>query len=164
MNDIGRTDQLQIGALIFPGIDQIDFTGPFEIFSRLPGATYQVIAKNRKPVRDTRGLILTPEKTYSEISRLDLLHVPGGPGEEARMEDEETLSFIRDQAASADHVFSVCTGALIPPPFCAVNRKRRRSNLIYSIRQSLPLTVGRSIGLPRRWCKQFALLTNHWNS
>lgn len=62
MKEIGRTNQLQIGALIFPGIDQIDFTGPFEVFSRLPGATYQVIAKDKKPIRDTRGLILTPGK------------------------------------------------------------------------------------------------------
>jgi hypothetical protein len=80
MNQIRGSKQLQIGALIFPGVDQIDFTGPFEIFSRLPGATYNIIAKDKKPIRDTRGLILTPEKTYSEISWLDLLHVPGGPG------------------------------------------------------------------------------------
>jgi cyclohexyl-isocyanide hydratase len=113
MNQIRGTKQLQIGALIFPGVDQIDFTGPFEIFSRLPGATYHIIAKDKKPIRDTRGLILTPEKTYSEISRLDLLHVPGGPGQEALMDDEETLSFIREQAANANYIFSVCTGALI---------------------------------------------------
>ena len=113
MNQIRGSKQLQIGALIFPGVDQIDFTGPFEIFSRLPGATYHIIAKDKKPIRDTRGLILTPEKTYSEISRLDLLHVPGGPGQEALMDDEETLSFIREQAANADYIFSVCTGALI---------------------------------------------------
>jgi cyclohexyl-isocyanide hydratase len=113
MNQIRGSKQLQIGALIFPGVDQIDFTGPFEVFSRLPGANYHVIAKDRKPIRDTRGLILTPEKTYSEISRLDLLHVPGGPGQEALMDDEETLSFIRQQAANTNYIFSVCTGALI---------------------------------------------------
>ena len=113
MNQIRGSKQLQIGALIFPGVDQTDFTGPFEIFSRLPGAAYHIIAKDKKPIRDTRGLILTPEKTYSEISRLDLLHVPGGPGQEALMDDEETLSFIREQAANANYIFSVCTGALI---------------------------------------------------
>ena len=113
MNQIRGSKQLQIGALIFPGVDQIDFTGPFEVFSRIPGATCHVIAKDRKPIRDARGLILTPEKTYSEISRLDLLHVPGGPGQEALMDDKETLSFIREQAANVDYIFSVCTGALI---------------------------------------------------
>jgi cyclohexyl-isocyanide hydratase len=113
MNQMRASKQLQIGALIFPGVDQTDFTGPFEIFSRLPGAAYHIIAKDKNPIRDTRGLILTPEKTYSEISRLDLRHVPGGPGQEALMDDEETLSFIREQAANAGYIFSVCTGALI---------------------------------------------------
>jgi cyclohexyl-isocyanide hydratase len=59
MNQIRGSKQLQIGALIFPGVDQIDFTSPFEIFSRLPGAAYHIIAKDKKPIRDTRGLILT---------------------------------------------------------------------------------------------------------
>jgi hypothetical protein len=59
MNQMRGSKQLQIGALIFAGVDQIDFTGPFEVFSRLPGATYHTIAKDKKPIRDTRGLILT---------------------------------------------------------------------------------------------------------
>jgi len=59
MNQIRGSKQLQIGALMFPGVDQIDLTGPFEIFSRLPGATYHTIAKDKKPIRDTRGLIHT---------------------------------------------------------------------------------------------------------
>jgi cyclohexyl-isocyanide hydratase len=67
MNQIRGSKRLQIGALILPGVDQIDFTGPFEISSRIPGATYQVIAKDRKAIRDARGLILTPER----IGRLD---------------------------------------------------------------------------------------------
>jgi|SRR5208282_683414 cyclohexyl-isocyanide hydratase len=104
---------LHIGSLIFPEVDQIDFTGPFEVFSRIPASTYHVIAKQKEPLRDTRGLILTPERTFSEVSHLDLLHVPGGPGQEALMNDEETLSFIREQAANAIYIFSVCTGALI---------------------------------------------------
>jgi len=105
--------QLQIGSLIFPQIDQIDFTGPFEVFSRIPNATCFIIAKERKPLRDGRGLILTPEKTFSEVGQLDLLHVPGGPGQEALTDDEETLSFIRRQSINAKYTFSVCTGALI---------------------------------------------------
>jgi hypothetical protein len=27
---------LQIGSLLFEGLDQIDLTGPFEVFSRIP--------------------------------------------------------------------------------------------------------------------------------
>jgi cyclohexyl-isocyanide hydratase len=69
---------LNIGAVIFPGIDQCDFTGPFEVLSRLPDSTFHVIWKEKVPVRDTGGLILTPERTFAEAPRLDVLVVPGG--------------------------------------------------------------------------------------
>jgi cyclohexyl-isocyanide hydratase len=104
---------LNIGAVIFPGIDQIDFTGPFEVLSRLPDSTFHVIWKDKAPVRDRAGLILTPEMTFAEAPPLDVLVVPGGPGQERLMEDEAVLGFLRRQAAGARFVFSVCTGALL---------------------------------------------------
>ena len=69
------THHLHIGSLIFPKLDQMDFTGPFEIFSRIPNSTYHIVGKETKPLRDTRGLILVPEKTFSEVPALDLLHM-----------------------------------------------------------------------------------------
>jgi cyclohexyl-isocyanide hydratase len=109
-----RTDQhLSIGSLLFDGLDQIDLTGPFEILSRLPNASYRVYAKTTAPVRDLRGLRLLPDALLDEAPQLDVLHVPGGYGQEALMEDEAVLSWIRRQAAGALCVFSVCTGALL---------------------------------------------------
>lgn len=104
---------LKIGSLLFDGLDQIDLTGPFEVLSRLPGATCRIYAKANVPVRDVRGLRLSPDATFSEAPQLDVLHVPGGFGQEALMDDRETLDWIARQAAGARYVFSVCTGALI---------------------------------------------------
>src|ERR1700693_4465218 len=104
---------LHIGSLLFEGIDQIDLTGPFEVLSRIPNATYRIYGKTAQPVQDVKGLLLTPDATFAEAPRLDVLHVPGGPGQEALMEDEEVLDWLRRQAASAHSVFSVCTGALL---------------------------------------------------
>ena len=104
---------LHIGVFIFPRMDQIDFTGPFEVLSRLPDSTFHVIGKEKEPIRDIKGLILTPEMTIAEAPRLDVLMVPGGYGQEELMDDEAVLSFIRKQAANAKFVFSVCTGALV---------------------------------------------------
>jgi cyclohexyl-isocyanide hydratase len=70
---------LNIGVLIFAGMDQIDFTGPFEVFSRIPGAKIHVIARAATPIRDFHGLIPTSEVVLAEAPPLDLLHVPGGP-------------------------------------------------------------------------------------
>jgi cyclohexyl-isocyanide hydratase len=104
---------LQIGSLLFDGLDQIDLTGPFEVLSRIPNSTYRVVAKTADPVRDIRGLRLTPDAALAEAPKLDVLHVPGGFGQEALMDDEEVLSWVKHQAGGAICVFSVCTGALI---------------------------------------------------
>ena len=108
-----QTKQLVIGCLIFARQDQIDFTGPYEIFSRIPNATVLVIAKSKAPVRDVKGLTLTPEVVIAEAPPLDVLLVSGGLGQQALMEDEEVLSFIANQSKSGRLVFSVCTGALV---------------------------------------------------
>jgi cyclohexyl-isocyanide hydratase len=110
---IPHDTHLQIGSLLFEGLDQIDLTGPFEVLSRLPNSTYRIFAKTTEPVRDTRGLRLTPDATLADAPQLDVLHVPGGFGQEAIMDDEDVLGWVRRQAAGARCVFSVCTGALI---------------------------------------------------
>lgn len=104
---------LQIGSLLFEGIDQIDLTGPFEVLSRIPNTTYRIYGKTLEPVRDRKGLQLTPDAVLAEAPPLDVLHVPGGPGQETLMDDAEVLNWIRQQASGACSIFSVCTGALI---------------------------------------------------
>ena len=104
---------LTIGALIFPRMDQIDFTGPFEVLSRIPNSTIHVIAKTNSPVRDIQGLVLTPDMSIAETPQLDVLLVPGGHGQQQLMNDEEVLSLIRNHFAAGRLVFSVCTGALL---------------------------------------------------
>ena len=104
---------LTIGGLIFPNMDQCDFTGPFEALARVPNSHFVTIWKDKNPVRDLAGLQLLADATLDEAPQLDVLLVPGGHGQEALMHDEAVLSFIRKQAAGARFVFSVCTGALI---------------------------------------------------
>jgi cyclohexyl-isocyanide hydratase len=110
---IPHDTHLHIGSLLFEGIDQIDLTGPFEVLSRIPNATYRIYGKTAVPVRDVKGLWLTPDASLVEAPPLDVLHVPGGYGQEAMMDDTEVLDWIRRQAAGACRIFSVCTGALL---------------------------------------------------
>ncbi len=85
---------LEIGSLVFEGLDQIDLTGPFEVLSRTPNATCRVYGLLRNPVRDARGLRIVPDATLAETRALDVLHVPGG-GQQALMENEVLLAWIR---------------------------------------------------------------------
>lgn len=104
---------MRVGSLLFPGLDQIDLTGPFEVLSRIPGAEHRLYATEPGPVRDVNGLALLGDQLLDDAPQLDLLHVPGGPGQEELMADTPVLSWLRSQAHGARIVFSVCTGALL---------------------------------------------------
>ena len=110
---IAEDQPLEIGALLFDGLDQLDLTGLFEVLSRIPNSTVRLYGLTATAVRDIKGLQLTPDGTLNEAPQLDVLHIPGGPGQEALMENETVLGWVRDQGKGAKIVFSVCTGALI---------------------------------------------------
>ena len=104
---------IQIGAIVFPQLDQMDLTGPFAVLSRLPNSSFQLLWKSTQLVRDMHGLALLPDATFADARPIDLLVMPGGAGQEALMEDEAVLSFVSQQARRAKCVFSICTGALV---------------------------------------------------
>lgn len=112
-NPIPLSTRLTIGGLIYPNMDQCDFTGPFEALARVPNSHFMTIWKDKNPVRDLAGMLLMADTTMAEAPQLDVLLVPGGHGQEALMHDEAVLSFLRKQAADARFIFSVCTGALL---------------------------------------------------
>ena len=104
-----QTIHLTIGCLVFYRQDQIDFTGSFEVMSRIPDATVHVLGRKAGPVCDVKGLILTAEMAIADAPELDVLVVSGGLGQQALMEDAEILGLIARQAASGRIVFSICT-------------------------------------------------------
>jgi cyclohexyl-isocyanide hydratase len=104
---------LNLGAVLFPDLDQADFTGPFEVLSRLPNSTFHILAAEERPIKDSQGLMLMPQRLFSQAPPLDVLLVPGGTGVNVAMENETVLAFIRQQAVNAKFVMSVCTGALL---------------------------------------------------
>ena len=104
---------LTIGSVIFPDIDQVDLTGPHEVLSRLPDSTWRLYARGMEPVVDMKGLRFLPDATLEEAPQLDILHIPGGFGVDAAMQDPVLMAWLHRQAASAQLVFTVCTGALL---------------------------------------------------
>lgn len=104
---------LRVGFLIYPEFTQLDMTGPFEVFARMPDTEVLVLAKTRDPVPADHGLHILPNGTLRDCPHLNLLCVPGGPGCDDAMEDEEILTFLAERGAKADYVSSVCTGSLL---------------------------------------------------
>jgi len=104
---------LQIGMLLYPGLTQLDLTGPFEVLHRLPDAQVHLVWKDTQPVRADSGLGLVPTTTFADCPPLDIVFVPGGIGQVALMADPVVLDFLRHHGKTAKYVTSVCTGALV---------------------------------------------------
>ena len=104
---------LQIGFLLFPRVQQLDLTGPYEVFASLPDARVHLVARSLDPVATATGLVLNPTATFADCPALDVLCVPGGGGVNDLLRDAETLGFVLRQAAGSRYVTSVCTGALV---------------------------------------------------
>lgn len=99
--------------LAFPGLTQLDLTGPFELLSRLPEVHIDLAWKQAGPIRADSGLTLHATVAFADVTGAELLFVPGGYGQIALMQDAETLAFLRRVGADARWVTSVCTGALL---------------------------------------------------
>jgi cyclohexyl-isocyanide hydratase len=104
---------LQIGLVLFPKVTQLDFTGPLQVFSSIPGAKVHLIWKRIEPVASDSVMMLTPTVSFADCPQLDVICVPGGLGTDDMVNDEEMLAFLRRQAEGAQYITSVCTGSLV---------------------------------------------------
>ncbi|WP_273726614.1 DJ-1/PfpI family protein [Brucella gallinifaecis] len=100
------------GLLVFPGIQQLDLTGPYEVFSSAAESEVHLIWKDRNPVYSSSGLTFVPTATFDDCPPLDVICIPGG-GVNALLTDDVVLDFVRLQADRVQYITSVCTGALV---------------------------------------------------
>ncbi|MBV7478545.1 isonitrile hydratase [Pseudomonas sp. PDM31] len=122
---------LQIGFLLFPQVQQLDLTGPYDVLASLPNVKVHLIWKDLLPVTASTGLLLKPTTTYDQCPALDVICIPGGSGVGPLMEDDETLDFIRAQAAHARYITSVCTGSLVLGAAGLLKGKRATTHWAY---------------------------------
>ncbi|MGA7384513.1 MAG: DJ-1/PfpI family protein [Methylocella sp.] len=104
---------MRVVMLLYPGMTQLDLTGPYEVLARFGELNLHLAWKTLDPVPDVNGLRILPTDTLAGSPQADILFVPGGPGQISLMEDKEVLSCLRRQASGARYVTSVCTGSLV---------------------------------------------------
>lgn len=97
---------------LYPGVTQLDFTGPHQVFSRLPGAKVITASVGGQPI-EADGLVFAGLADLATVEGCDLICVPGGLGTTEAMLDEAYMAQIRRLTAIATYVTSVCTGSLI---------------------------------------------------
>jgi cyclohexyl-isocyanide hydratase len=98
---------------LFPRVTQLDFTGPAEVFARLPGARIVLASTEGGQVEADGGITFANVQRLADVSECSLLCVPGGYGTIAAMEDQVYLAALRRLGAQARYVTSVCTGSLL---------------------------------------------------
>ncbi|BAY34444.1 ThiJ/PfpI domain-containing protein [Nostoc carneum NIES-2107] len=113
MSAIETNPLISIGIVLFPNVTQLDFTGPYEVFAKLPNTSLYLLAETLEPIKSDRGLTFLPDTTFVQSPPLDVLFVPGGPGIDAKLEDKNFLDFLKTQAQTARYITSVCTGSLL---------------------------------------------------
>lgn len=104
---------MKIGFLIFPNLTPLDFVGPCQVLSQLPGAKIFVFWRTLDPISTDAGFKLLPTHTLENVPQMDVICIPGGPGQKDIMDDEDILNFVRNQGEGAKYVTSVCTGSLL---------------------------------------------------
>lgn len=108
-----NTAAVNVGFILYPGLTQLDLFGPADVMNRMQGVELKLLWKNLDPVIVDRGLRILPNTTFGQCEELDMICVPGGPGQIALMDDDETLNFLRRIAPGCRLVTSVCTGSLV---------------------------------------------------
>ena len=103
---------MKIVIPLYPNVTHLDFTGPHQVLSRLPGATVSVASMGGADI-DAEGLVFTHLADLSKIEACDMLCVPGGLGTTDAMLDDDFMAQIRRLGRGAKYLTSVCTGSLI---------------------------------------------------
>lgn len=105
---------MEISILLYDRFTALDCIGPYEVLSRIPGARLRFVAKKAGPVMtDTGMLSVVAEAPLKDVSRPDILLIPGGPGDEGALADAEIVDWVAKAHETTKWTTSVCTGALV---------------------------------------------------
>lgn len=111
-----------IGILLFDGAEELDFVGPWEVFTASsmlrertghPADTVVTIAESTDPIRCGKGLRVLADHRVDDHPPLDVILVPGGQGTRREVRNADLLAWLSRVGDAAAWVTSVCTGSLL---------------------------------------------------
>jgi cyclohexyl-isocyanide hydratase len=103
-----------IGIPIYEKANLLDIAGPYQVFATpFWNTSVKLVAASLAPVRTVEGASFVPDVTFEQCPPLDMLFVPGGPGQCDMMTNDAYMGFLVRQGQSAKCVASVCVGALL---------------------------------------------------
>jgi transcriptional regulator GlxA family with amidase domain len=123
---------MRIAILIFDRLTALDAVGPYEVLSRLPGATVSFVAVEPGPKRtDTGALALTADRSLADLPDPEIVLVPGGAGNRPLLGDAAVLDWLRTAHETTRWTTSVCTGSLVLAAAGILDGKRATTHWAY---------------------------------
>jgi putative intracellular protease/amidase len=120
---------MNIAILLYDRFTALDAIGPYEVLSRLPGASLEFVAAESGPVTTDNGMLtIVAKQSIEEASAPDIVLVPGGPGEVAARAGGAVLEWLRAVDETSTWTTSVCTGSLILASAGLLEGKRATSH------------------------------------
>ena len=106
------------GILIFDDAEELDFVGPWEVFTMARVGGHEddrvvAIAEREGPVRCAKGLRVLPDCTFADAPTLDVVLVPGGQGTRKEVDNPALIDWLARAGAACTWVTSVCTGSYL---------------------------------------------------
>ena len=122
-----KLKRYNVGIFVFDETEVLDFTGPFEVFSRTrteegpesrkneTSAPFKVftVSKSNQTIKATGGLLITPSYSFQDVPFIDILIIPGGYGIRTIADDENVIAWIKKVNKDTLITASVCTGSLL---------------------------------------------------
>jgi transcriptional regulator GlxA family with amidase domain len=104
---------MQIAILLFDDITALDAVGPYEVLSRIPGATVSWVSATPGPKKAKGGLTLMADCSLADMPSPQVVLVPGGSGVDAVMRDAAVIRWIQSVHRTSTFTTAVCTGSLV---------------------------------------------------
>jgi transcriptional regulator GlxA family with amidase domain len=123
---------VQIAILVFEKLTALDAIGPYEVLRSVPGWEVRFVGARKGTVRtDSGALGLSADYSLDEVTKPDVVLIPGGEGNRPLLEDEEVLSWLREVDAQTKWTTSVCTGSLVLAAAGLLDGKRATSHWLF---------------------------------
>jgi transcriptional regulator GlxA family with amidase domain len=128
-----ETAALSCGFVLFPGVEELDFVGPWELVAMWSvyadgPRTRMMVAQSREPITCAKGMVVVPHASFEETPSFDILVVPGGYSVFDEMHNEALLQFLAKQIGGARHVLSICSGTFLLHAAGALRQRRAATN------------------------------------
>ncbi len=162
-----KSKQRSVGVLLFPGVELLDFAGPFEVFSAARPAsdssvrylTVFTVAEKAEPIRCNNPVTILPDYALADCPPMDILVVPGGMGTRSAVERQELLDWLAERSSHVEVTASVCTGSFLLAQTGLLNGKSATTHWasIERMRETYPsIDVHESV----RWVDQWPIVTS----